>query len=528
MIAVFLILMLTALLPLAADAASTDIVPRGSTLNDAFAKLAGAGLLGEKYGASDFLWESQRTRAQLARILESGLLENKSELAEAEANPQWEPMLRGIVISLRPELTADGYDADDLLGNMLLRPAAENVLLQPEGRFGTRNSHSQSGAMALYRGSVLGDLGTNSRYAFSVSNQSEDWRRVFDNEIGPHDQSGITEAYLSWKGYHGLGFDIGRMYDRWGPGYRGATLLSDNAPPMDQMRIEFPFSLGPRLGRNWQYTQVASTFKEYGTQKYFQARRIELNLNSHWNADFEEAVKSSRAAYLLAAPMPFYLFKGITLSSLDVHSNYNFNLGLNYSSGPDLRVYSQLMVDDIKSPFRGRFLGFDVGDNGTTPQKLAYLVGLTGQTPQGTGLTVEYDASDPTTYGYQNNEAIWQQGTYNYLGLPSGPDSREVFARLSQRLTSKISIALEDRNRWRRDNSFVEPSANDLAAYALLKLDQRNGVTIGYHQYRQDPFPFAPGSPGYPASNSFTPLSEGNPGQRLRINELDLGYQLAF
>ncbi|HEX5324502.1 MAG TPA: hypothetical protein VFW40_11995, partial [Capsulimonadaceae bacterium] len=226
--------------------------------------------------------------------------------------------------------------------------------------------------------------------------------------------------------------------------------------------------------------------------------------------------------------MPFYLFKGITLSDLDQHSNYNFNLGANYSSGPAFRAYGQLFVDDIKSPFRGHLLGFSIGKGGTTPQKLAYLIGMAGETPRGTGLVVEYDASDPTTYGYQNNEAIWQYGTYEYLGLPNGPDSHEAFVTLSQRLSPELTLSLEDRDRWRRDNSFVEPSARDLAAYALFKINKRNGITLAYHDYRQDPFPFQPGQPGYPAGNGLTPLSEGNPGQHLRIHEFDFGYQLVF
>lgn len=509
-------------------AAPTDIVPRGSTLNDAFAKLAGAGLLGKKYGASDFLWEKQRTREQLARILERNLLDRRDQLSSAQASATLEPALRAAVVSLRPELTADGYDITSLLSGMHRRTGAGDLLLQPELRTGTRNSQTQTGAMGIYRGTLLGELGTNTRYALSLSNQAEDWRRVFDNDFGPHDQSGLAEAYVEWEGYHGLALDIGRMYDRWGPGYVGATLLSDNAPPMDQIQLRFPFSLGAHLGRNWQYTQMASTFDENGSRKYFQARRIELSFNRHWNADFEEAVKSSRSAWLLGAPFPFYLYKGMTLSSLDIHSNYNFNLGLNYSSGPNLRVYSQLMVDDIKSPFRGHFVGFDVGEGGATPQKLAYLVGATGETRGGTGLTVEYDAADPTAYAYQNTEAEWQEGNDNYLGLPDGPNSEEAFVRLSQRVTPKLTLALEDRDRWRRDNSFVEPSARDLAAYALLRLDNRNGITASYHQYRQDPFPFTPGAPGYPSGNGFTPISEGNPGARLRINEFDLGYQLVF
>src|SRR5579862_9788882 len=111
-----LVLSLLAFSPLATViAAPTDIVPRASTLNDAIAKIAGAGLLGHEYGASDFLWESQWTRAQLAQILERKLLDRPTLLSSAQANETLEPALRAAIVSLRPELTADGYDAQAFL-----------------------------------------------------------------------------------------------------------------------------------------------------------------------------------------------------------------------------------------------------------------------------------------------------------------------------------------------------------------------------------------------------------------------------
>jgi hypothetical protein len=361
----------------------------------------------------------------------------------------------------------------------------------------------------------------------SVSDQAEDNERVITNDVGPNDFSAITQAYVNFTGGRGLNFLVGRTDENWGPGAEGGAMLSDNSAPMDQLKVSFPFSFGKRLGRNWNYTQLAATYLESGQRRYFQARRIELNFSSHWSAQYEEALKSTSSSLLDRAPLPFLIGKGIDLNSVESESEFMGNLGLDYSANRDLRAYGELLINDIKSPFRGQFAGFDVGNGGNTPQRLAYVVGAAYNSHRGTNASVEYSLADPTTFQDSQPSLAWTQGTYNFLGLPDGPNFKQVDGLISQDVLPKVTLSAELRYRTRFSNSYPAPNAQDADISARYQLDLKNSFSLTFHDYYQDAFPYAAGSPGYPA-NAYTPPSEGNPGTNMTVHELDAGYELVF
>ena len=374
---------------------------------------------------------------------------------------------------------------------------------------------------------ALGNLRSNVRYTVSASNWFEDSRRVFDNDIGPHDFSAVSEAYVELDGGRGLRVDLGRMPNRWGSGARGAALLSDNAPPLDQLKVSFPFSLGPRFGRGYQFTQLLGQFSEGGSVRYFAARRIELAVSPRLTADLQEAYKASTSRALVVSLLPdFYsgknanlspVFPGVAIRNLEDYDNPVLGFGLTYDAGDALRVYGQFALDDLRSPGKR---------SGTTPRKIAYLVGFAARPQARTGVTAEYLFTDPTTYSFHNLSNQWQEGRFDEIGLPSGPNTQEVYLRLDQKLTQKLSLALSARDRRRHDNSFPAPTARDLAATASYALDGRNAVRLTFHDYRQDPFPI---SPSVTVGNGFQPSNlEGDYGQLLRIHQLDVAYQFFF
>ena len=360
--------------------APSDIVPRGSALLDAFAKLAQADAFGAADTPEDFLGEPLYTREQLAHLLENLLQGDPKRLARIQKDDADNTAFQSALQMLSPELAADGMDLSEV-NTVPARGTSVGGYVQPELRVGS-GRNGRSGGIGVYRVTALGSLRSNVRYTVSASNWAEDYRRVFDNDIGPHDFSAINEAYVELDGGRGLRVDLGRMQNRWGPGARGAALLSDNAPPLDQLQVRFPFSLGPRFGRGYQFSQLLGQFSEAGTVRYFAARRIELAVSPRLTADLQEAYKSSTSRALVVSLLPdFYsgknanlspVFPGVAIRNLEDYYNAVLGFGLTYDAGEALRVYGQFALDDLRSPG---------SHSGTTPRKIAYLVGFAARPP---------------------------------------------------------------------------------------------------------------------------------------------------
>ena len=130
-----------------------------------------------------------------------------------------------------------------------------------------------------------------------------------------------------------------------------------------------------------------------------------------------------------------------------------------------------------------------------TPRKIAYLVGTTFRPALGTDVVAEYSFADATTYSSRIPDTQWQKGLYNNIGLPAGPNSREVFLRVRQKIARGLHVALEGRDRRRRDDSFPEPTSRDYAATVEFAPNQKNGFEVTYHDYRQNAFPISPTVP---------------------------------
>ncbi len=508
-------------------AAATDIVPQGSTLLDSFAALAHADAFGAAETPEDFLGDTLYTRGQLARLLTHLVQDNPAHLAKVQGDSGAAAALHSAIETLQPELKTAGVDLNEADPLPPGSAASVSGYVQPELRLRTGGDPQPStGAIGVYRVTALGNLRPNLRYNLSASNWPEDSRRVFDNDVGPHDFSAVNEAYLTLDGGRGLEVNLGRLYNRWGPGTRGATMVSDNAPALDQLQVSFPFSLGARFGHDYKFSQFISTFKQDGTRKYFGARRIEYAFSPRLTADFQEAYLSTSSQSLYVSLLPdFYSgqsanlkVSGLRISGLDASFNSFLNLGLSFEATQSLRVYGQLGIDDLQTPGHQSY---------RTPRKIAQLAGIAFQPLPQTGIIAEYTFADPTTYSSRATTTQWQEGRYDELGLPSGPNSREVFVRLSQRLHPGLTAALQGRDRRRVDDTFPAPNSRDYAASLEFSPDRRNSVSVTYHDYRQDAFPIPPSvlSPG----DGFTPANaEGNYGQTERIKQLDLDYRFFF
>ncbi len=508
-------------------AAGTDIVPQGSTLLDSFAALASADAFGPAETPEDFLGGTPYTRGQLARLLAHLVESDPAHLAGVQKSGPAAAALHAALETLQPELKAAGADLDGAEAGPPGPAVSVSGYGQPEARIRTGgDTRPGSGVIGVYRATALGSLRPNVRYGVSVSNWPQDNRRVFQNDIGPHDFPAVSEAFVAADGGRGLTVSLGRLQNRWGPGTRGATMISDNAPALDQIQVAFPFSLGPRLGREYHFTQFLATFRDHSQRKYLAARRIEYAFSPRFTADFQEAYlsTSSRALYVSLLP-DFYSGQsanlkigGLRLQGLDEAYNSFLNFGASYEASPSLRVYGQLGIDDIQTPGRRTY---------RTPRKVAQLAGVAFQPSPGTGIVAEYTFADPTTYSSRIPETQWQKGRYDEIGLPSGPNSREFFLRLSQRLQPGLTVSLSGRDRKRIDETFPAPTSRDYAASVVFSPSRKSSVALTYHDYRQSAFPIPPSVPS--PGDGFTPANaEGNYGQNERIKQLDVAYRFFF
>ncbi len=118
-----------------ATAAPTDIVPRGSTLLDAFATLARTDAFGASDTPEDFLGEPLYTREQLARRLEHLIQDEPQKFDRVQKNDSANTALHTAIDQLQPELDADGVD----LSAADTPPTAASVsgYVQPELRLRT-------------------------------------------------------------------------------------------------------------------------------------------------------------------------------------------------------------------------------------------------------------------------------------------------------------------------------------------------------------------------------------------------------
>ena len=508
-------------------AAATDIVPTGSTLRDSFAALASAEAFGPAETPEDFLGDTLYTRGQMAALLAHLVLNDPAVLVRIEKNAASAAALHAALQMLKPELTKAGVDFNEAEPEPPGRGVSVSGYLQPEVR--VRASGDQkpgTGVNGVYRVTALGTLKPNLRYGVSVSNWPEDDRRVFSNDKGPHDFSAVNEAYLTLDGGRGLEVSVGRMYNRWGPGTRGATMVSDNAPALDQIQVAFPFSLGARFGHDYRFTQFLSTFRQNSAQHYFAGRRIEYAFSPRFTVDFQEAYISTSSNSLYVSLLPdFYTGQsanlkigGLRIQGLDQTYNSFLNFGAAYQATPTLRVYGQLGIDDIQTPGRRTY---------RTPRKVAQLAGIAFQPSPGTGIVAEYTFADPTTYSSRIVDTQWQKGQYDQLGLPTGPNSREFFLRFSQKLRPGLVVAVSGRDRKRIDETFPAPNSRDYAASVEFAPSRKSSVSVTYHDYRQSAFPISPSVPS--PGDGFTPANaEGNYGANQRIKQLDVAYRFFF
>ena len=453
-----------------ASAAPTDIVPRGDIAYDLLAGMASQGRL-PGYAVGDFSRSDRLyTRLEIARMLAgltdvSGAAEPGSNFAAAERvlKSQFAPELKFLGVPALPNTMSparDFFAAGTIKARLLTGPAA---------------------ATATFRAAVTAPIGRDGYAAVSVSNYRNEWNTPAmpgaSTAIRVRQRSGyplVENAYLRVNG-RALDVSVGLMPTRWGPGYLGAMLFSDEAANIPQVRIEkgfqFPGTLGRRIGP-LHFTQFFGSFEEAevpnaapnatGRRRFLSGRRLETAGNSPLQLSFGEAFKSARLPDAFwSQTLPYYAYQNAWTTNnrrrfLDflvqnpepdsLWFNYVADANVNYRlSKKGTSVYFDLLLDDVKAPL-------ETGQASSALRRKIgqqYGVYLPEFDSQGRfSARLEYVYVDELAYTHVSPPVAWTKEDFP-LGFPGGPNGQIFFGRLDAIINEKFSAAIEGETRKR-------------------------------------------------------------------------------
>ena len=477
-------------------ALSSNNVPLDNWSYAALDKLAGFGLI-----HSDVHGMRPYTRLEVARLV-SEALDSKEE-KKLELPPLIEHFLERFQREFKEELTVYGRGKQQDPAALVVKPLEEVKMdyvhsdgqprdfLQVKG--GVRQFQNPGftgiigteGTPLLYNndGIVYGK-GNNFSMQFSSSFQVSDWisgyiEPIFierenaapGRSIGLDQQTigslGNSDVYLL-KGYAKISpldseIEIGRDSMWWGQGARGTLILTNNAPPMDMLKISNPTPymlpwifqyLGPfkysifisQMNGNLVTLNSGRTVTE--ANPLLGGERIDFkptpNFEIGMSRTFEFGGRGVPAgtAYDWLKIMTFLNTGGRNTDFSDQRAALDFRYRMPWLY--NIETYLEWGGEDF-----GR-LNFGRGPNNFLFRDQAFLAGIyiPKLTQDGrTDLRIEYgdNVSDQDLSFWYGHSQYISGYVYNgmLLGMPMGPDARDIFARTTHYVKENIQLGLD-------------------------------------------------------------------------------------
>lgn len=326
----------------------------------------------------------------------------------------------------------------------------------------------QTSFLGLYRSDLWFRPTPGTTAILTLTNEHKEWQGT-GTGFSPVDTLEVRGRRF------GIDWDVGKTYLRWGPGYTGSLILSDNAQAIPMVRGRGEIDFGRLLGR-WRADQFVGGFDEGGAHRYIVGRRLERSLGSGFSLGLSETMKLSHAPNPLALVLPVLLYQRL----FDKDTNK-----LNALFGADVRYrdrgyegYAELLIDDITAPkgFRSQ---------GRVRRKLGYLVGMRREGLLGdrrTDVRFEYVRIDRETYLHRNPAvSYYERG--RVIGHPIGPNGSQILLRADRRLSPRLEVTADIVRQW-STISFLPPiaerrdSATIRAMYDLSR-GRSVGISVG-------------------------------------------------
>ena len=464
-----------ALLPCAAFAGPSDIVPQGSITYDLLGSLAAKGVLSDLTLRDFFRGDRLYTRSECAAFIR--------RIQRSNLAPPDRFALKILETEFAAELHAGSLTQENgPLQGRITGLVKARALTDPEA------------GSVIARVSGVVPIGRDSYAALMVGDYRDEWYDKSAPRKGGYPP--IETAYLRSNG-RALDVTIGQMPLRWGPGYVGGMLLSDNAVSLPQIRVEKTFRLPGGLGRKaglLRFEQFDAQFFEAdissaasfarGTRRYLLGRRIETAGDGRFSVSLGESFKSTRLpSPILANILPFYLYQnewtrsgrhhllgGLVSGALEDTGWLNYLADVNLAYRADRRgttLYSDLLLDDFKAPA-------GLGLPGPAPKrKLGGQVGVyapdLGALGGKYGLRLEFATIDTGTYTNISPPVAYNENGVA-LGHPAGPNAQVYFGRFDVAASPKVKLAIEGTIRRQKDESTLAPKSDRVGLYASYAL----------------------------------------------------------
>lgn len=235
---------------------------------------------------------------------------------------------------------------------------------------------------------------------------------------------------------------VGRDYMKWGPGYQGNLILSDNPPAFDMLKYSGTIDLND-LGINFgtlNFTKFFSLLDPLeGQNRYFLGQRLEYKPIDLLTLGLSETtIISQDSSLLFFNPLPFippyYATWWIAKMFSPQEVNCNVALDAEINLTQKIKLYGEWMADD--------FIFFP--DVNPYPNRTGFLAGAYFADPLANGNTdfrIEY--THINNYVYFPTHP-WQDYLYQgeYIGNPLGPDAAQLYLELTHRLSDKFNLSL--------------------------------------------------------------------------------------
>ncbi|MBA7599994.1 hypothetical protein ES703_07040 [subsurface metagenome] len=255
---------------------------------------------------------------------------------------------------------------------------------------------------------------------------------ISDNVSFLPDNIGISDFYLL----------LGRDYMRWGPGYQGSLMLSDNSPAFDMLRYSGTIDLndsGESMAKI-NFTKFFSLLDTLdGQNRYFSGQRLEYKPFNALTLGLSETVIISKySSILFYNPIPFippyYATWWIAGMFEPQEVNCNVALDAEINLTQKIKLYGEWMADDfIFHP-----------DVNPYPNRTGFLAGAYFADPFDSGNTdfqIEYAHINNYVYFPRHS---WQDYLYQgeYIGHSLGPDADQLYLELTHHLSDRLNLSL--------------------------------------------------------------------------------------